>query len=406
MADTNFNNNPYQLPDVKMSSVMYDKLNTLIQNGDYEGIYNLKDSLLKDINVASKGSLAKTNAAAARAGAHSLNINNILFETAYSQAVNQYEQTTGNIFIPKDKDHVAVALTDIQNKVNIDDAKKKSFEALTSGKIFTPLNDGSGNFVYTQDYEKWKSGDTSVKTVTPEEKTKTEFNVAKTTGFIPGTVDNKKVSATQDDKGNWTVGGVGGFKDQAEAEAAAKVINDKVDAVITGDWTAYQAAHPEATAAADVANSSAQAANWQQIDKYASNMNVDISSKKDEWNKAIANGSQDYNSINAQIKEMAKIQYAGWGEQFDKGLTVQDIASNYISQMSKTLEIDPTSISLNDPTIQSALSTVGTDGKPTFKPLWQFERELKSDPRYYQTNQSHNEMASLAGEIGRTFGMI
>lgn len=82
---------------------------------------------------------------------------------------------------------------------------------------------------------------------------------------------------------------------------------------------------------------------------------------------------------------MAKSRYAGFISQIDAGLAPRQIASPYIQTMASYLELDPNSISLNDPTITKALTSIDDKGSPAPTPLWQFEQEVLKDPRIATT---------------------
>lgn len=108
-----------------------------------------------------------------------------------------------------------------------------------------------------------------------------------------------------------------------------------------------------------------------------------------------------------QIRDAAMSKYPTLAEQLKAGQSVMDVASPYIQQMAATFEMDPSAIKLEDPTIQKALTSINTqNNQPQITPLWQFSRELKSDDRYFQTNQAHQDMSDLASEIARQFGRL
>ena len=72
--------------------------------------------------------------------------------------------------------------------------------------------------------------------------------------------------------------------------------------------------------------------------------------------------------------------------------------------MANIWEVNPTDISVNDPTIAKALTNVDANNKPVLQPMWQFEQALKQDDRYFKTNQAHQDMTGLAAQIARDFG--
>lgn len=130
----------------------------------------------------------------------------------------------------------------------------------------------------------------------------------------------------------------------------------------------------------------------------------------DDWfanaAQSTLSGQSNYDAFDKKIKEDAKSKYAAFAGQIDGGQTVAAIASPYIQSMARILELSPTDITLDDPTINQALINYDAQNNPTAKPVWAFERELKQDDRYFKTNQSVQDMTGLASEIARQFGKM
>lgn len=131
-------------------------------------------------------------------------------------------------------------------------------------------------------------------------------------------------------------------------------------------------------------------------------------SYNDGWYEAAAKdvltGAGAANEYEKQIKDAAKSKYAALAPQLDAGMSVMDVASPYLQQMSSTLEIGQDALSLEDPLMQRALTGINESGQPSLTPLWQFQRELKQDDRYFKTNKANQEFTGLATEIAREFG--
>jgi hypothetical protein len=128
----------------------------------------------------------------------------------------------------------------------------------------------------------------------------------------------------------------------------------------------------------------------------------------DDWfsnaAKNILTGDGTVEAWNKQIKDAAKSKYAALAPQLDAGMSVMDVASPYMQQMAATFELDPAVMTLDDPLMQKALTNLDKESKPSLKPLWQFQQELKQDDRYFKTNKAHQDMTGLATEIARQFG--
>ena len=112
---------------------------------------------------------------------------------------------------------------------------------------------------------------------------------------------------------------------------------------------------------------------------------------------------QDYES---EIRKQAKATYSQWGKQIDGGQTVMDLASPYMQSMATILELPAGSINLTDSTIKRALQ--GKDkntGANMVIPLWQFENELRSDPRWKQTKNAQDSLMGVAHQVLTDFGV-
>ena len=104
-------------------------------------------------------------------------------------------------------------------------------------------------------------------------------------------------------------------------------------------------------------------------------------------------------------------RYPQYAQQLAGGGTIKDIADQYKQLMSKTLEIPDQSISTSDRQIQAALTyrpkspTEGANnsGKPptapTGMPLWQFEQQLKNDPRWLKTKGAQDSTMAAARQV-------
>lgn len=109
-----------------------------------------------------------------------------------------------------------------------------------------------------------------------------------------------------------------------------------------------------------------------------------------------------------QAINSAKGLYPSLGSQLDSGLTVKDIADPYIQTEANLLEINPDTIGITDPMVKKALqgtvSTTGGKSTATSTPLYTFEQQVRSDPRWALTNNAKDTVSSALLNIGQTFG--
>jgi hypothetical protein len=127
----------------------------------------------------------------------------------------------------------------------------------------------------------------------------------------------------------------------------------------------------------------------------------------DAWTNEIQSGRNSLEGWESVMKARAKAAYPQFAAQLDAGMTIRDIADPYISTYAQTLEVPETQVTLNDTAIKKALSQTTADGKTLASmPLWQFQRQLKDDPRYDRTQQAKDDAFSALGKIGKDFGFV
>lgn len=125
------------------------------------------------------------------------------------------------------------------------------------------------------------------------------------------------------------------------------------------------------------------------------------------WARNVLSGADTIERLQAKLITQAKSKYAAFSDDLDRGMTIRDIADPYRQAMAQTLELNDADVDIFDPKIQSALSV--RDPKtnmPTSKPLWQFEQDLKEDPRWDKTKQATNAAYDQAMRIGKAWGFV
>lgn len=122
--------------------------------------------------------------------------------------------------------------------------------------------------------------------------------------------------------------------------------------------------------------------------------------------QADAEGTMTVDAAADHIKAMAASTYAPWADKINAGQSVKDLANPYIQSMSNTLEIPETEISLQDPTLRKAITNTTTTGDPNMSPLWQFEKDLRQDPRWKQTKNAQDLAANSGTDILKAWGLV
>lgn len=122
--------------------------------------------------------------------------------------------------------------------------------------------------------------------------------------------------------------------------------------------------------------------------------------------QADAEGTMTVDAAADHIKAIAASTYAPWADKINAGQSVKDLANPYIQSMSNTLEIPETEISLTDPTLRKAITNTTTTGDPNMSPLWQFEKDLRQDPRWKQTKNAQDLAANSGTDILKAWGLV
>lgn len=114
----------------------------------------------------------------------------------------------------------------------------------------------------------------------------------------------------------------------------------------------------------------------------------------------VIDDSTAYNTI----RESAANAFPALGDKIKQGIDLKTLADPYIQSMSNILEIPDTGIDLFDPKIRSAMAFTTPDGKVGTKSIYDFEKELRQDPRWQYTNNARQQAANIATTVLKDFG--
>lgn len=130
----------------------------------------------------------------------------------------------------------------------------------------------------------------------------------------------------------------------------------------------------------------------------------------EDWYKnsvaSILSGKEAEDTYDVNIKELAKSKYPTLAKQIDAGRNVRDLASPYIESMAQLLEIGSDTITLDDFYINQALTGIDAEGTPKQKPLWEFQQQLRQDPRWRSTRNAQESMMSASRKVLQDFGLV
>lgn len=143
------------------------------------------------------------------------------------------------------------------------------------------------------------------------------------------------------------------------------------------------------------------------LKKYAYDMGVTMSgSWYADKSRLIIRGMATEQDMKDEINKHAKGLYPEYAKQIDAGQTMADIASPYVQSMQNILEVPAGSLSVQDKTIKSALQNKNKKtGENEAMPLWQFENQLRNDPRWKKTQNAQNSLMQVAHQVLSDFGV-
>lgn len=120
----------------------------------------------------------------------------------------------------------------------------------------------------------------------------------------------------------------------------------------------------------------------------------------------VLDGTGTVEQYKQRLERWAVSAFPGLGDQIRGGATLKELGDPYVQSMAQVLEMNPESLSVFTPQIRKAL--MGASAKPgevpSTTPLWQFENQLRTDPRWQYTDNAHASMASMAIQLGNAWG--
>ena len=121
---------------------------------------------------------------------------------------------------------------------------------------------------------------------------------------------------------------------------------------------------------------------------------------------SIVAGTIDENTAFNALRESAAEAFPALADKIKAGINLSTLADPYIQSMSSILEIPDTGIDLFDPKVRNALAYTLPDGKVGTKSIYEFEKELRKDPRWQYTDNARNDAASVATTVLKDFGFM
>lgn len=147
------------------------------------------------------------------------------------------------------------------------------------------------------------------------------------------------------------------------------------------------------------------------VREYAREMGVPLT---DEYVKnavtGIVSGADSLQARRADIQTIAENTFPAYADQIKEGVTVGQLAAPYLAAQAKLWEVDPNKVDLFDPTLRGALqqtTAVKDDGSsiPTQLPLYDFEKQLRQNPKWLSTKNARESMSTTANQVLSDMGL-
>lgn len=121
--------------------------------------------------------------------------------------------------------------------------------------------------------------------------------------------------------------------------------------------------------------------------------------------RRVTSGATTVDDVKADLRKTYMTgAYPAWADRIAEGMDPADIAAPYKGKMAALLEIDEDMIDLDDDLLQKAMQGVGADGKPKVTPLYEFQKEIRKDPRWQYTDNARNTYSTMADDVLKMFG--
>lgn len=117
-------------------------------------------------------------------------------------------------------------------------------------------------------------------------------------------------------------------------------------------------------------------------------------------------GTQTIDDVKRAITNMAISAFPHLGDRLRAGDTLATIADPYKQTMAGLLEVNPNSISMQDPAIKGALAAKDKTGAPALRTLYDFENDIRGDKRWLGTKNAQDAATATTSRVLKDFGLI
>jgi hypothetical protein len=124
-----------------------------------------------------------------------------------------------------------------------------------------------------------------------------------------------------------------------------------------------------------------------------------------QYAKQITDGAMSEELVTNTLRDQAASLYPQLADKIKAGISVKTLADPYIQTMSNILELPVSQIGVDNATIKNALGYTAPDGTLATKSLYQFEQDLRNDPRWKYTSNARESLDSVGRGVLRDMGV-
>lgn len=118
----------------------------------------------------------------------------------------------------------------------------------------------------------------------------------------------------------------------------------------------------------------------------------------------VAANKTSMEDLQGYVRKIAASKFPALEKQIAAGENVSSLAAPYSSAMQNTLEVGPGSANLDNPLIQRALNGLDSTGQPTGMNVTDFQKLLRAQPQWAQTQNAQNATMAAAHQVLSSFG--
>jgi len=142
---------------------------------------------------------------------------------------------------------------------------------------------------------------------------------------------------------------------------------------------------------------------------FAGSYGVDNLLNKAWWDtksQQLFTGDTTLTDIEQSIKELSASAYPAYADGIMKNIPLSAQASNVTQTIASLLEVDPDTLSFNDPRVQKIVNYVNpTTGKPERMPQWMINKTVKSMSGWPETDNGRKAIDDLSIKVLRDMGL-